>query len=68
MANLKWCDYILVPGFQIVRITKEEDNPVSVKVKNEYGLVLVGTNVLIVSGLLIFVAIPYVKKHGVFPA
>lgn len=66
-GNLEWRDYLLVPGFQIVRVSKIEDSAVTVQTKNEYGLVLVSTGFLIIGGLLIFVAIPYVRKHGILP-
>jgi|GEM_PF-3399783 len=67
-GSLKWRDYLLVPGFQIVRVSKEEITPISVRVKNEHGLLLIGTGLLFIGGLLMFVAIPYVRKNGIFPS
>ena len=64
-GDFKRRDYLLIPGFQIVRVSKTEEQPVSVQVKFEHGLIPFGASFLTLGGLLIFVAIPYVRTHGI---
>ena len=66
-GNFKQRDYLLFPGCKIVRVAKIENRPISINVQSDYGLLHVGASILLVDGLLLFVAIPYVRKHGIFP-